>query len=255
MDIRTRPVLGVLLAIVITTVMDANGLTQFSALPLLPLLALFWYLEKFSRQEIGLVWGSRRHYGLAVLYPVVVLGTITIISAAMGAVDVTETNWNLAWLNLMLITISTILIAILTEEGFFRGWLWASLRRTRQSLGWTLFWTSVAFSLWHLSAIILTAEFALPVAQIPIFLLNATMLGAIWGLIRWVSGSVIIASVSHGVWNGLTYTLFGFGINVGALGIQETAWYGPEVGILGFVINFLFFVGLWRWHEDRRKLN
>jgi hypothetical protein len=33
---------GVALAIAITTTMDATGLSAFSALPLLPLVALFW---------------------------------------------------------------------------------------------------------------------------------------------------------------------------------------------------------------------
>ncbi|MGO9210031.1 MAG: hypothetical protein ACLPXM_00545 [Terriglobales bacterium] len=35
------PILGVLAAIAVTTAMDANGLSAFSALPLFPLMALF----------------------------------------------------------------------------------------------------------------------------------------------------------------------------------------------------------------------
>lgn len=46
---------GVASAITVTTIMDASGYTVFSALPLLPLAALFWYCQKFSRAEMGLV--------------------------------------------------------------------------------------------------------------------------------------------------------------------------------------------------------
>jgi len=47
-------------------------------------------------------------------------------------------------------------------------------------------------------------------------------MGAAWGLIRWISGSVIVASVSHGVWNGFTYALFGFGTRAGASGHSQS---------------------------------
>ena len=39
---------GVAIAIAITTAMDASGYALFSALPLLPLTGLFWYLQQFS---------------------------------------------------------------------------------------------------------------------------------------------------------------------------------------------------------------
>ncbi len=45
--------LGSVLAIAITTVMDATGYMMFSALPLFPLAAIFWYLQKLSRREKG----------------------------------------------------------------------------------------------------------------------------------------------------------------------------------------------------------
>jgi len=117
--------------------------------------------------------------------------------------------------------------------------------------GRILLWTSIAFSLWHLSAVVLNTEFDLPVAQIPVFIVNAAILGAIWGLLRWLSGSVIVASVSHGVWNGMTCGLFGYGTKVGALGIKNTAWFGPEVGVVGLGLNVVFFVTLLWWSRGR----
>ena len=79
--------------------------------------------------------------------------------------------------------------------------------------------------------------FDLPAKEIPIYLLNATLIGLNWGLLRLASGSIIVASVSHGVWNGLAYALFGFGEKTGALGIQDTWLFGPEVGLLGIALN------------------
>lgn len=75
MNQSTRPAItGVIVAITITTAMDATGYSMFSALPLFPLLGLFWYLQKFSRRDIGLTWGDPESYGWALAYPLVVLG-------------------------------------------------------------------------------------------------------------------------------------------------------------------------------------
>jgi hypothetical protein len=79
-----------------------------------------------------------------------------------------------------------------------------------------------------------------PAAEIPVYLVNATLLGLIWGMLRLVSGSILVPSVSHALWNGLDHPLFGIGENSGALGIQQTHLFGPEVGLLGMVVNLVF---------------
>jgi membrane protease YdiL (CAAX protease family) len=247
------PVLGVLLAIVVTTTMDATGLTNFSALPLLPLMLLFWYFERLPRPSVGFAWGRWRHYGLAALYPVIVLSAIALVAAASGAVDLSHTHWKKAAINFALVSLSNFLVVIVTEEGFFRGWLWASLQRAGKSETSALIWSSVAFSAWHFSAVTLPTGFDLPWSQIPLFMVNAAVLGLIWGLLRWISGSVIVASLSHGLWNGMDYVFFGFGTKVGALGIAKTAIYGPEVGVLGLVLNIAFAAVLWRWWKGRAQ--
>jgi hypothetical protein len=94
-------------------------------------------------------------------------------------------------------------------------------------------------ALWHVSAVALPTGFDLPARQIPIFLLNAAVMGAIWGVLRQLSGSIIVSSVSHGIWNGIAYALFGYGTRRGALGVSNTALYGPEVGLLGLGLNVL----------------
>ena len=191
------PLLGVFAAIAITTTMDASGLVAFSALPLFPLMLLFGYLGRFSRAEMGFAWGQWNHYALAALYPVVVLGLIALSSAAAGAIDTSKAEWPHVWRNLALLSVSTFIVAIITEEGFFRGWLWASLVRAGQAPARVLIYSSIAFAVWHLSAVLLDTGFNPPPTQIPVYIVNAAVMGAIWGLLRGISGSVLVASLAH----------------------------------------------------------
>jgi len=142
-------------------------------------------------------------------------------------------------------TIMGSLMVLLTEEGFFRGWLWASLGKAGRSQSQVLLWSSISFCLWHVSAVSLDTGFDLPPAQIPVYLVNALLLGLIWGMLRLVSDSAVVASVSHAVWNALAYGLFAYGTKVGALGIVKTAIYGPEVGFVGLALNGAFAAWLW----------
>ena len=248
MNLAYKPaVLGVAVAIAITTTMDATGFSMFSALPLIPLAGLFWYLQKFSRADVGLVWGNLRTYVLAVGYPLFVLGSVGVIAWMFGAVDTSDADWNKAFLNMALMSTTGIIMALITEEGFFRGWLWAALIRAGQTDKQVLIWTSIAFTLWHISAISLDTGFDIPASEIPIFLVNATLLGAVWGMLRMASGSLVAPSICHAVWNGIDYPFFGFGEKVGALGIEQTHIYGPEVGTVGVGVNLVFAVALWFW--------
>jgi CAAX protease family protein len=247
----TWPLFGVLVAIAITSTMDATGLTVFSALPLFPLAALFWYLQRLPRASMGFVWGRWRDYGLAALYPLIVLGAATGIAVLAGQTHTAATDWGKAGLNFSINAAGTIVVAILTEEGFFRGWLWGSLDRAGVTSLRIVIWSSIAFALWHVSEVTLAKGFTLPLAQIPIFICTAALLGVIWGLLRLISGSVIVASVSHGLWNGGAYTLFGVGARIGSLGITDKATYGVEVGIVGLLLNLAFAIALWAWWRSK----
>ncbi|MEO2174793.1 MAG: CPBP family intramembrane glutamic endopeptidase, partial [bacterium] len=245
------PISGVLLAIFITTTMDATGYAVFSALPLIPLAGLGWYLEKHSRQSIGLIWGPTYGYFIAILYPALVLGSITLITLALGATDTTDTDWEKTTINIALMSSTGIIMVLITEEGFFRGWLWASLGKAGLSERWVLVVSSLLFTIWHLSAVSLDTGFDLPLQEIPIYLVNATLLGLIFGMTRMLSGSVVVAAVCHAIWNGFDYPLFGFGKKIGSLGIDQIQIYGPEVGLLGIVFNGFFAAALWYWMVQR----
>lgn len=252
MNKAIRPAIaGVMVAITITTAMDATGFSVFSALPLIALFGLFWFLQKFSRNDIGINWSDLGSYGWALAYPLIVLGLAAGIAFAAGAVDTSSADWKKIFINMGVASSVGILMVMITEEGFFRGWLWASLKRAGKSDKQVLVWTTLAFIAWHVSAISLETGFDLPAKEIPIFLINGTLLGAIWGVLRLVSGSIVVPAVSHAVWNAIDYPLFGFGEKVGALGIEQTHIYGPEVGILGIALNLAFLTLLWRIYATR----
>jgi membrane protease YdiL (CAAX protease family) len=247
MDRSIQPALwGVIAAIAVTSTMDAMGYSTFSALPLFALTGFFWALQKFTRKEIGLQWGDLTSHGWALAYPVVVLGLAAAIALFFGAVDVTDADWQKTLTNIGLGSTVGILMVMITEEGFFRGWLWASLKRAGRSDREVLVLSTLAFMLWHVSAVSLDTGYDLPAWEIPIFLINVTILDLIWGILRLISGSVLVPAVSHAVWNGIDYPLFGFGEKVGALGITDTHWFGPEVGLAGIVLGLAFLTLVWR---------
>jgi membrane protease YdiL (CAAX protease family) len=234
------PITAVVVAIAITSAMDATGYANFSALPLFPLMLIFWSIQRNRRREIGFTLAAPKYFVLAMLYPMIIFSIVAALAFANHALDLSHTNWTKALLNVALLTTVTFLVATITEEGFFRGWLWAALARAGLTPAALIFWTSVAFSLWHWSAITLDTGFNVPIGRVPLFMLNAAVLGAVWAVMRERSGSILVSSLSHGLWNGCDYVLFGFGTHHGALGIADTAFYGPEVGLLGLGLNVAF---------------
>jgi membrane protease YdiL (CAAX protease family) len=242
-----RGIIAVVLAIGITAAMDGTGLTAFSALPLCPLALVLWSIERFPRRAVGVTLGSPRFYWVAIIYPVVLIGVCAIAALAMSAATLAGLSWSKTGRDIGVVAAATIVVALLTEEGFFRGALWAALVRGGLSTTSVLVLTSIAFALWHISAVTLATGFDLPARQVPIFLINAAVMGAIWGLLRHLSGSIVVSSVAHGVWNGLAYSLFAYGTKVGALGVHRVGIFGPEVGVLGLALNTATLVVLWRF--------
>ena len=97
----------------------------------------------------------------------------------------------------------------------------------------------------------LSGEFHFGASDVPVFFINATLIGLVWGLLRLGSGSIIVSSAAHGLWNGLTYVLFGVGSGLGALGIRDVSLYGPEVGWIAVALNAAFAAFLIWLFRDR----
>ena len=169
METRYLPAFcGVFLAIVITTAMDATGYSMFSALPLVALGGLFWWLQGFDRKQVGLAWTEPRGYVAALAYPLAVLGIASAIAVATGATNTADADWGKTTVNVALGSTIGILGVLLTEEFFFRGWLWAALTRAGLTSLHVLWISSLAFTVWHLSAISLDTGFDLPAREIPV---------------------------------------------------------------------------------------
>lgn len=237
-----RIFIGIALAIAITSLLDGTGFTVYSALPLIPLFGLFAWLDQIPTRELGFTLGRIRFYGLGLAHPIFVIGTLAAAARLSGELDIAALNASKAALNIAMLSVATFVMAIFTEEGFFRGWLWAALARKGAPPLATVIATTGAFVVWHISFVTLSGEFYFAPPQIPLFFVNATLLGLIWGLLRFGSGSILVSSAGHGLWNGLTYVLFGVGSGVGALGIKDAGMFGPEVGLLGACLNTLVLV-------------
>jgi len=246
-----RILFGVGLAIAATATLDLMGYSAMSALPLIPLFILFAFLDRIPRQELGLTLGTVKGYLLAVAHPVFVIGLLAWLAYAAGAVDLSALDSAKAVKDVAIMALVTFVMAIITEEGFFRGWLWAALGRQGKSPLTVLIASTIAFVLWHVSFVFISNEFHFEPAHIPLFFVNATLLGLIWGVLRLGSGSILVSSASHGLWNGLTYVLFGVGSDAGMLGIKDLGLFGPEVGLYGIALSAAFLGLLWWVYRDR----
>lgn len=246
-----RILLAVALAIGITGAMDASGYAAFSALPLIPLFAFFAWLDQVPRRELGLTRGTAGGYTLALGHPILVMGVLATLAQASGALDLASFDSGKAARNVALIASATFVMAIITEEGFFRGYLWAALNRRGLGAWPVLLATTTAFVAWHIPFVFLSGEFHFEPSHVPQFFANAMLIGLIWGLLRLGSGSILVSSAGHGLWNGLTYALFGVGSGTGMLGITDVGTYGPEVGLYAIGLNGGFAALLCWIYRDR----
>jgi membrane protease YdiL (CAAX protease family) len=113
------------------------------------------------------VGGKPAHYALAIAHPVVVMGSLAALAYAAAAIDLGAFNPGKAAANSAIFAFSTFLIAMVTEEGFFRGWLWAAIKRHGGGPVVTLALTTLAFVLWHVSFVFVSGEFHFARADVP----------------------------------------------------------------------------------------
>lgn len=244
---RSMPFIGTIAAITATAALILVGLSGFACYVLFPLLILFLILQRMNLREIGFKLGNGQSYIIAILYPLILMCLLTLAAVLFGVVDTADIDWSKSIKSIVIMTVITIVITLFTEDGFFRGWLWSAIVRTGKSGLTTTVWSGVAFALWHISVVLFMQDFQLPPARIPVYILSCAVAGFVFSLLRWISGSVLVPSISHGIWNGICYELFGTGTKVGALGIKDTTVFSPESGILGVLFNILFAVLLLVW--------
>ncbi len=235
----------VALAIVSTTILDATGLSMFSALTLMALIPLYWLVTRHDWRAWRLNVGRPADYGLAVLYPAFAIGSLAVALLMTGA-ELADTDWPKVARSFAITAAATVVGSLITEEGFFRGSLFTAAERDGLTTGQSVVFSSLVFAAWHISWATLSEEGRVALPILPVYLVNAALLGAAWGLMRALSGSVLVPSLSHGIWNGATYTLFGFGSGSGLLAVENTLWLDPERGLLAIVLSGVYVAWLWR---------
>jgi len=148
------------------------------------------------------------------------------------------------WRILLLVGGTTIPVALLYEEGFFRGWLWASLRRAKQRKVAILILTSGRVRSLALSSVVLPTGFNRRCSSPGLYAQRRQCrryLGNVTSSFR-LTGRC--KRESRGLeWPGLC--ALWFRVHIGALGISNTAIYGPEIGVLGLLLNVGVAVALW----------
>lgn len=239
--------LGLAAAVLSPALQIATGNPIPYILVLTALIGLSWWITPLDRRGIGLTTGRLRHHGLALLYPVAAMGLFALLPLMAGAASFSVFSWSQAARDIALMTGVTFIGVLISEEGFFRGTLWGISANSGWNTLGVLGWTSLAFMLWHIAVPIIDPQFRLAANEIPVYLANAFLLGVAWGILRLVSGSVLVPCTAHAVWNGLAYTLFGFGEKAGLLSLSNIPLYDPERGLAGIAVNALIVLLLWNW--------
>jgi CAAX protease family protein len=204
-----------------------------------------WAAQRLTRREVGIAVGDPGTYLIALAYVVGIIGCVALGAWAAQSIDLKDYSATTALRRLSLNFLATFVLALITEEGFFRGALWGSCARAGFSPAKTVIWTSLAFGLWHFAVPIIDPDFAQPLGKVPQYVIGSTAFGVAMGLLRLRSGSIIVPSACHALWNASVYTFFGAGGKTGQLGISDPSIWDPERGYAGLVLAVLAAVLLW----------
>jgi CAAX protease family protein len=224
-----------------------TGQSAFYNLWLAVMMFALWTIQRLTRREVGIAAGDPSSYLVAVAYVVAIIGCVAIGAWLAHLVDLKDYSGATVFRRLSLNFLVTFALALITEEGFFRGALWGSCVRAGFSPTKTILWTSIAFGLWHFAVPIIDPDFAQPLNKVPQYILGSTVFGIAMGLLRLRSGSIVVTSACHALWNASAYTFFGAGEKVGQLGISDTSLWDPERGYAGLVLAILAAALMWWW--------
>lgn len=119
-------------------------------------------------------------------------------------------------LSLLLIGVATVLVQVLAEEAFFRGWLQPVLARAWGLLP-ALAVTAAAFAALHVAG----------GAGAPVSLLNLLLGGLVFGALAALGRGIAGAVAMHWAWNGAEQLLLGLDPNPGVGGFG--AWWDFEL--------------------------
>jgi uncharacterized protein len=206
-----------------------------------------WAIQRLTRREVGAAAGDPSSYLVALAYVVAIISCVAVGAWAAHLVDLKDYSCATVFRRLSLNFLVTFALTLITEEGFFRGALWGSCVRAGFSPAKTVLWTSIAFGLWHFAVPIIDPDFTQPLSKVPQYVLGSTVFGIAMGLLRLRSGSIVVTSACHALWNASAYTFFGAGEKIGQLGISDTSLWDPERGYAGLVLAIVAAALMWGW--------
>lgn len=250
------PLVASIAAIVVSPLLQVTtGQAMLSTLWLAVMMIALWVMQRLTLREVGITTGDARSYLLALAYPIVLIGCVALGAWAAQAVDLNDYSSSTVFRRLSLNFLMTFLLALITEEGFFRGALWGSCERAGFSPTKTILWTSLAFGLWHLAVPLIDPDFEQSLAKVPQYVIGSTAFGVAMGILRLKSESIVLPSLCHALWNASVYTFFGAGNKVGQLGISDPTIWDPERGYAGLILVLLASILLWRWVQPSKAAN
>jgi membrane protease YdiL (CAAX protease family) len=211
-----------------------------------------WAAQRLTKREVGIAFGDRRSYLLAFAYPLGIMACVALGAWATQLIDLRNYSPATVFRRLSLNFLATFVLALITEEGFFRGALWGSCMRAGFTPAKTIIWTSLAFGLWHFAVPIIDPDFTQPLSKVPQYVIGSTAFGVAMGLLRLRSESIVVPSFCHALWNASDYTFFGAGEKVGQLGISDPSIWDPERGYAGLILAILVAVFWWWWVKPAR---
>lgn len=242
------PLIASTCAIVISPLLVlATAQGAFYNLWLAVMMIALWAAQRLNKREVGVAVGDPRSYFIGFGYAVGIIGCVALGAWASQLIDLTDYSATTVVRRLSLNFLITFALALITEEGFFRGALWGSCARAGFSPAKTVIWTSLAFGLWHLAVPVTDPDFAQPLDKVPQYVIGSTAFGVAMGLLRLRSGSILVPSFCHALWNASVYTFFGAGEKTGQLGIADPGMWDPERGYAGLALAILGAVLLWWW--------
>ncbi|MFN3582508.1 type II CAAX prenyl endopeptidase Rce1 family protein [Phenylobacterium sp.] len=210
-----------------------------------------WAGRRLTRAEMGLSAPSPAGIALALFTPCAVAAVLAFAAGLMGQLHPAEVPLAAVAQMAGMSFAVTFVLALLTEDGFFRGALWGGCRRAGLSAFGALALTSAAFAAWHIAAAAMIPDFEVPPAWRAVYIGNMLLAGVIFGLLRMISGSLLAPALAHAAWNTLAYGLFGHGADPGLLGIADIGLLDPERGLAGLAVNALAVGAL--FHIARRR--
>lgn len=226
---------------------------------LLPMGIIALLFQKFIHKEKIKNLGFRKcklsEMGKGFVFPVIIIFLVFFICYIFGFIKIKPLSQVVIkegkigislWSLILIIAFNafiTFIIAFITEELAFRGYMISRLRR----FGYLkpLIFSSLLFGIWHLPPAIILLDYG--ILRSAIYVFNISLLGILFGSLFLESKSLIPPSIFHGVWNALDYGLFGLGEAQGIFTGDSKMIFDPEEGIISSAVLILFsIIILWR---------